>query len=196
MTIKTCTIEGCSKIEVAKGMCRKHYMRVWKNGDALNTKIHVALDTAEETFWSRVEKTDYCWNWKAAQCRNNRYGMFYYRSEKPVKAHRYGYIIQNGPIPEGLYVLHHCDNELCIRGEHLYVGTQLDNMRDRWTHGKGVGEMCGVNVNTAKLTEKDVLQIRHDSQDNWDDFRRLAEVYSVTATTIKNVVRRKNWKHI
>ena len=121
--------------------------------------------------------------------------MFYYRG-LAIKAHRFGYEVQYGEKPGELYVLHHCDNEKCVRKEHLYLGTQLDNMHDRWTHGRGVGMMRGENIGVSKLTEKDVLAIRSECKDSWEDFREYGKLYNVTSATIKNVVRRNNWTHI
>lgn len=85
----------------------------------------------EKFFWSQVEKTDGCWVWKG-----KKYGNGYGRSTvngKRGPAHRHAWELTNGPIPEGLYVCHHCDNKPCCRPDHLFAGTQKDNMQD-WTN--------------------------------------------------------------
>jgi hypothetical protein len=52
------------------------------------------------------------------------------QGEGMIRTHRLAWEINNGPIPEGMFVLHHCDNRLCCNPDHLYVGTKADNMRD------------------------------------------------------------------
>lgn len=91
-----------------------------------------------ERFWPKVEKTDGCWLW-TANTRPNGYGLF-----GSVGAHRVAYELCVGPIPSGMYVCHRCDNPACVRPDHLFVGTQLDNMRDMVTKGRGrqPGECC------------------------------------------------------
>lgn len=90
-------------------------------------------ESVESRFWRRVDKTDGCWVWKTAPSQP-RYG--YLRVGKSlVAAHRVSYELANGTIPNGLFVCHHCDNPKCVNPAHLFLGTQLDNMRDM--HAKG-----------------------------------------------------------
>lgn len=86
-----------------------------------------------ERFWARVEKTDGCWRWTSTTSRGRRgnYGrMRLADSGITTAAHRVAYTIANGPIPEGMIVCHRCDNPVCVRPEHLFLGTQRDNVRD------------------------------------------------------------------
>jgi hypothetical protein len=83
----------------------------------------------QDRFWSKVEKSDYCWMWTAS-CTAQGYGQFVSADGSIVGAHRYCYEITKGPIPEGLKVLHTCDVRACVRPDHLYAGTHEDNMRD------------------------------------------------------------------
>lgn len=81
-----------------------------------------------DRFWSKVTKTDGCWVWAASRGRQG-YGHFDLDG-KIEKAHRVAYQLVLGPIPDGAFILHSCDNPPCVNPAHLRVGTHVDNMRD------------------------------------------------------------------
>lgn len=100
-----------------------------------------------------------CWNWMKCCCSRG-YGQFCCRVDgqwKIVVAHRVAWTIANGPVPHGLLVLHRCDNKRCVRPEHLFLGTQADNMRDMIEKGRAAQ---GERQANAKLTTEMVLEIR------------------------------------
>ncbi len=95
-------------------------------------------------FWAKVQKSDGCWVWQG--CIVRRYGVLGHDG-KQVKAHRVAWGLTNGPIPNGLSVLHKCDNPPCVRPDHLFLGTQLDNMRDCSAKGRsGIRGMNGTGL--------------------------------------------------
>jgi len=111
---------------------------------------------------------------------------------KPITAHRAAYIIAHGEIPDGLFVLHKCDNPLCVNPEHLFLGTHQDNMRDMMEKGRNrPGEKCP----HAKLNEAQVLEIRR-RWGNGEKIVRLSEEFGVANETVWYIVHRKNWRHI
>jgi len=94
-----------------------------------------AMKPIEQRFWEKVNKetANGCWEWSSA-VRGNGYGAFFTHllneGRKCHGAHRYSWMMVNGPIPEGLWVLHKCDNRICVNPDHLFLGDRTDNMRD------------------------------------------------------------------
>lgn len=89
-----------------------------------------------DRFWEKVDKSGECWTWTAAKYPSG-YGIFVTRKgDSPEGAHRVAFRLAIGDIPEGMQVLHRCDNRACVRPTHLFVGTQLDNMRDMQSKGR------------------------------------------------------------
>lgn len=90
-----------------------------------------------DLFWRHVRKSDGCWEWQGN--RNNRnYGMSWYHPlGKKIPAHRVSWLLAHGEIPEGMCVLHKCDNRPCVRPDHLFLGTHSDNTRDMNAKGRG-----------------------------------------------------------
>jgi hypothetical protein len=88
----------------------------------------------EKRFWPKVRKTETCWLWTGTK--NERgYGFTTYTDGRNAKAHRVAWELTNGPIPEGLWVLHRCDVPSCVRPDHLFLGDAKENTRDM--HAKG-----------------------------------------------------------
>jgi hypothetical protein len=88
-----------------------------------------------DRFWSKVAKgaDDACWLWQAGRFKSG-YGAFAMRPHTK-RAHRVAWELVNGPIPDGLHVLHECDTPPCCNPAHLFLGTHADNMRDRQSKG-------------------------------------------------------------
>lgn len=89
-------------------------------------------------FWSLVEKGDGCWLWQG-RVLSNGYGQTDFLGSRQQGAHRVAWQLANGPIPEGLFVLHKCDVRRCVRHDHLFLGTHQANMDDRQAKGRTRG---------------------------------------------------------
>lgn len=167
---------------------------------------HLYLETdprgrsPEQRFWEKVDKSGECWTWEGkrqkrsgGQSRHD-YGIFFYQS-RWVKAHRFAYELSAGqPIPEGTVVCHSCDNPLCVRFDHLFLGSQADNIADMDAKGRrrvGIGE----KVCTAKLTADRVQEIRQRYA-RGEKLAHLGRCYGVAPQSIWAIVNRKTWKHI
>ena len=92
--------------------------------------------TVEESLWAKVIKTDRCWLWGGATSSSG-YGVLQKgkRGEGLVRAHRLSYEIHNGKIPQGMLVLHSCDNKLCVNPDHLSCGDYSRNIKEAWERG-------------------------------------------------------------
>jgi hypothetical protein len=87
-----------------------------------------------DRFWEKVDKSGDCWEWTATIDKSG-YGIVGMRP-KNLKASRVAWMLTNGAIPDGLWVLHHCDNRRCVRPDHLFLGTNTDNQRDSVAKGR------------------------------------------------------------
>jgi len=111
-------------------------------------------------------------------------------------AHRVAWEMANGPIPDGMYICHHCDNPPCVDVSHLFLGTPADNMHDMDRKGRRVAVGLKGSANrTAKLSEPDVVVIRERSKTG-EGARRLAAAFGVSRSAIRFVVSGRSWTHV
>lgn len=145
-----------------------------------------------------------CWEWQGA-CSSGGYGSIA-RHRKTMKTHRLSYELYKGPIPEGLYVLHTCDNPKCCNPEHLYAGTQLENMTDMDRKGRRnppKGDRNAMKSNpfkgerngNSKLKGADVLKIRRLLNEGKSK-SEIARMFGVSRIPIIGIASGKNWSHI
>lgn len=153
-----------------------------------------------ERFWSNVNKTETCWLWTGPTSGSTvAYGVFSFGS-KNFLAHRVSYELEVDQIKPSHSVLHHCDRGLCVRPDHLFTGTQKDNIHDMLAKGRFTppyGEKCG----TSKLTWEQVAEIRQlygpvpklPGQRRSLGLAELGRRYGVSAPTIHSIVHHKKW---
>ena len=145
-------------------------------------------------FWSRVARSnsESCWEWQGGKTPDG-YGKAGHKHRNYL-AHRLAWELTFGPIPEGLQVLHRCDNPPCCNPAHLFLGTHADNMRDM--AAKSRRDSHGEKNNRAKLTVKQVLEIRERYIPDGSRNSVLAAEYGVCAATIGNVGKRETWRSV
>jgi ribosomal protein S14 len=181
-------------------------------------------------FWSKVDKNGPvpahrrelgpCWFWTSAK-KDDGYGVMYTR-EGVVRAARFAWEEANGAIPQGLWVLHHCDNPGCVNPGHLFVGTAGDNMADMVSKGRSQhGEWHysklrpdrlprgdrngsrkhperlprGERVHNAKLNEEKIRLIRECTAFGMTH-AEIAFYFKVSRECISEVARGEHWRHV
>lgn len=150
-----------------------------------------------DRFWEKVRKTpetDGCWLWTA-----HTVGWGYGSIRARVRgrwsrcyAHRLSWELHHGEIPDGLQVLHRCDQPLCVRPDHLFLGTQADNIADKIAKGR---QNRGETTPNARLTADLVrtLRARHAAGEKTAS---LALFAGVAPRTIRDAVQAKTWGHV
>ena len=128
-----------------------------------------------------------CWLWLLS-LKVDGYGHATFNS-KYIGAHRLAWIAFKGEIPDGLHVLHRCDTRCCVNPEHLFLGTNRDNIDDMLRKGRS---RRGERHLDAKLTEEQVRAIRKDPRTH----RELSAEYGVGYGVIGQIKRREIWKHV
>lgn len=146
-----------------------------------------------ERFWRAVEKAegDGCWLW-AGSLNTWGYGQIRDEAGKYQGAHRVSWRLAFGPVPQGMSVLHRCDNTRCVRPDHLFLGTQQENVRDRNTKGR---DSRGSRHPNATLTEEQVLAARAMLA-NGDRIGVVARRFGVGYYAIADISRGRSWKHV
>jgi hypothetical protein len=181
--MKKCDVAWCDKSVAARGLCSTHYDR-WNRGRDPHTKSAHEL-TPEERFWPKVKKgsNDECWAWQAG-ADSRGYGHFKVRG-RMVMAHRFSYELVSGPIPEGMYVCHSCDNPNCVNPEHLWLGSCLDNIRDCVNKGRKV---------ISPKIDKDIADaIRRRYVPGEFSQDRVAREFGISQSQVSNIILGYQW---
>lgn len=160
------------------------------------------LDRFQEKYVCNLETG--CWEWVGSK-RPNGYGHINAGGpdRRMLSSHRVSYELFVGPIPNGLHVLHECDNHKCVNPEHLFLGTNADNVKDKVAKDR---QAKGSKHGGAILHEKDVVAIkemlrrfpstRKRAELAWGVGAFLAEWFSVHTMTIQVIKIGKTWSHL
>lgn len=146
----------------------------------------------EARLFQRTTKGDGCWEWQGGRD-NSGYGSIW-DGRAMERTHRVSWIIANGPIPHGLWVLHHCDNRVCVRPDHLYLGTVHENNDDRTRRGRNVNRI-GEQHGKARLSDDRVRSIRRLIARGVKQ-RDIAASLGVSESAVSRVKLGHTWGHV
>lgn len=193
LTVK-CSFDGCNKVALTAGLCAGHNRQRWAGEKMRPLQLQYHGLSEYDRFFKRVivGTPKQCWPWTGSQM-GEWHGQWRNEAGLHELTHRAAWRLMKGEIPKGLFVLHRCDNAVCVNPAHLFLGTQSDNLKDMWAKGRArpkssLGEKHGM----SKLTTEKVLAIRSSSE----SAKILAQKFGVATTTIYDVLKRKIWKHL
>lgn len=163
--------------------------------------VMASFEEAVVHFWERVEKQsgDGCWLWTRSRAKSG-YGTLKFQGRHEY-THRLAWRLQFGEIPDGKWVLHRCDVRNCVRGDHLFLGDVVANVRDmveKGRHGSTVKRASrprGEAHRSARLTTASVAAIRA-AAGRGETTSTIAAAHRVARSTIDAVVSKKTWSHI
>jgi hypothetical protein len=144
-----------------------------------------------ERYWPKVNRQDSpdaCWNWTGAITKTG-YGQLHTASyQPPIKAHRLAWVLAFGPIPPQMLVCHTCDNRLCCRPSHLFLGTIQDNADDMVAKRR-------FSMPAAKMTPDDIRAIRARLA-RGEMQKAIRADYGLSTAQLSRIASRQRWAHL
>lgn len=186
-TRKLCSFSDCESESRARGFCSLHYQRYM---------LGLPMDKPRRSgdlrarFWERVKKTETCWLWTGMKNEKG-YGEIRIKY-RTVFAHRLSFALHFGETPEGLCVLHRCDQPSCVRPDHLFLGTRKQNRADCLSKNR---HSKGENSGVSKLTSQQILEIRALRLKNVR-IVEIAKKFGIGNSQVSRIAKRTTWTHL
>lgn len=160
---------------------------------ALTTREYRPLSDPAQRFWSKVQKTETCWNWTGSKVQG--YGVFSMGvHRRGIRAHRLSYEWAHGvTLPIGIVVCHHCDNPQCVRPEHLFVGTTADNVRDKVAKNR---HDHGERHAMAKMTEAQAVESIRRYYAGGVTQAEIGQQLGIGRNAVSRLVNGRRWAHL
>ena len=191
---------ACGSVVVLRALCLRR---------ALRTSCGCDRRTLADRFWERVDRNGTapshvvelgpCWLWTGARLKLANgalsYGSIGERKDVRHLAHRVSWKLHFGDVPEGMCVCHKCDNPQCVRPDHLFLGTQQDNMADKLAKGRAVFNRfpTGEAHPNAKADEETVRTIR-ELRGAGLSLAKIGARVGLHASTVHDIVRATTWR--
>lgn len=174
-----------SKTSISRGRIKGEFNKYIIGHNPANAIDHL------QSLWSKIEKNpDGCWVWHG-QTNKQGYGRLWFKG-KQWRPHRLVWTLENGDIPEGLHVLHKCDNPPCCNPDHLFLGTDQDNADDRQAKGR-LKPFKGEEHWKAKLTWKDIEYIRQYCASHKRSQSKMASLFGVNKSHLSKIIKNEAW---
>jgi hypothetical protein len=148
----------------------------------MKPQMKLTKEIEPDKFWGHVDKTKDCWVWTGTITRG--YGKY-----KGFQAHRVSWLIHHGKDPHGFYALHTCDNRACVNPDHLYLGTQSDNMKDMYSRRRRIN-----NTAIAKYSWKIVNEIRELYKTGEYSLASLGRRFGMNRSMVYKILNYHIWK--
>ena len=147
-------------------------------------KQELALKLLENV---RIDEQTGCWIWTLSLTQPG-YGQLGVNG-KIKRTHRLSYELFKGPIPQGMFVCHHCDNRACLNPQHLFVGTSKENTRDMILKNRQK------KPGGRKFTREDINHFRSEAANGVSRIE-LCETYHVSYKQLSRIINYRDWKNV
>jgi len=142
-----------------------------------------------DRFWEKVNKTESCWLWTGGKSTQG-YGVFRYHGPY-IYSHRFSYLLKDKEYDQSLCVLHSCDKPSCVNPDHLFLGTQKENMQDKLNKNR---QAKGLSI-SGVLTEEDALSII-DLYKQGNTQRYISSLFNINQSQVSKIVSGSRWGHL
>lgn len=183
---KPCQYDGCTRWAWARGYCGSHYQRMREEGKLPRVRDTIGAPVARFHASYIVNLESGCWEWTGWIHPKNYPILVIGGKAKQVRGHRFSYELHKSPIPQGLLVCHRCDNRRCVNPDHLFLGDDVDNMRDMVSKGRHGAQTWAIR---PKITRAMALNIRVMYARGEHSMVKLAGIYGVDHSTVSGIIK-------